>query len=319
MNFLENVQNQPNNQWYKYLAIILITLVGGQLLGVIPLAVFTVVKGVESGQMSNMENGLDLSMYGVSNTVTLIFILIPFLVSILFYVLFFKSIHKRSWKTTVNGTTKIRWNRFFLGVLVWGSVSLVLFVISYFSSPEDFEIQFDLAKWVPLLVVSVLILPFQTSYEELIFRGYLAQGVGNLFRNRLLVIIIPSIGFALLHGFNPEIEKYGFWVMMPQYFTIGATFALISVLDDGIELAMGAHAINNIFSSVMLNYEGSALTTDAAFLQKNIDPQYELIGLVLMSTIICFGLGKYSKWDWSLLTKRIEGSTPEHVDEETTD
>ena len=305
MHFLESVQNSKYNQWYKYLAIILLTLVGGQLLGVIPLAAFTIYKGVETGEMNSMENGIDLSMFGVSHTVTLVFILIPFLVSFLFYVLFFKTIHRRSWLTSINGTKSIRWKRFFLGVGVWGLLSLLLFLLSYFLNPEDFVVQFDIKKWVPLLVVSVLFIPIQTTYEELLFRGYLAQGVGSIFRNRILVILLPSIGFALLHAFNPEIEKYGFWIMMPQYFTIGATYAIISVLDDGIEIAMGAHAINNVFAAVMLNYEGGALMTDAAFLQKDLNPSSELIGLLIISALLCWVLGRFLKWDWSILFKKI--------------
>ena len=316
MHFLESVQNVKNNQWYKYLAIILITLVGGQILGVIPLAVFTVFKGLESGEMSNMEDGIDLSVYGVSHTVTLVLILIPFLVSFRFYVRFFKAIHKRSWLTSINGRTKIRWKRFFLGVGVWGFLSLLLFLISYSLHPEDFVLQFDIEKWVPLLVVSLLFIPIQTTYEELLFRGYLAQGVGSIFKHRLLVILLPSIGFALLHAFNPEIEKYGFWIMMPQYFTIGATYAIIAVLDDGIEIAMGAHAINNVFSAVMLNYEGGALLTDAAFLQKDLNPQSELIGLLIISALLCWLLGRYLKWDWSILFKKIDRAETE--DEGTT-
>ena len=36
--------------------------------------------------------------------------------------------------------------------------------------------------------------------------------------------------------------------MMPQYIFMGFIFGLISVFDDGIECAMGAHTANNIFN-----------------------------------------------------------------------
>ena len=90
----------------------------------------------------------------------------------------------------------------------------------------------------------------------------------------------------------------------------------MSVLDDGIELAIGAHAINNIFSSVILNYEGGALTTDAAFLQKNLNPEGELVGLIIVSAVICVVMGKLLKWDWGILSRRIQ-PIPPNDDEET--
>ena len=304
MKFLESAKGIDHNQGYRYLAIVLITLIGGQLLGAIPLIILIVVKGAASG---SLENGiLDLTSYGVNSTTTLFLMMIPFIVSFIFYVLFFKPIHKRSWITTVNGTHAIRWNRFFLGFGLWGSFMLILSILSYLINPENFEVQFQIEKWIPLLLVSLIVIPLQTSYEELLFRGYLSQGVGSLTGNRWLVLIVPSVFFALMHSFNPEIEKYGFWITMPQYFVIGLTYTLISLLDDGIEIALGAHAVNNIFSATLANYEGGVISTDSILVEKNINPEESLIGLIISSAVFCFILSKKLKWNWSILKEKIK-------------
>jgi uncharacterized protein len=39
--------------------------------------------------------------------------------------------------------------------------------------------------------------------------------------------------------------------MMPQYVFFGIVFAVLTMIDDGIEIAIGAHAANNIFLSVL--------------------------------------------------------------------
>lgn len=310
MKFLETGL-EANNQWYRYLGLILASFIGGQFLGLIPFLIIALTKGLGSGHVGDLENPTDLSGYGIDTTTTLVILMIPFLVSIIFYVVFFKTIHKRSWITSINGTGKIRWKRFFFGFLSWGGIGMVLFIISYLISPSDYTIQFDISKWVPLLLIALLIIPFQASYEELLFRGYLAQGVAAITKNRWVAILIPSILFALVHGANPEIEKYGFWIMMPVYFTLGITYAIISVLDDGIEIAMGAHTVNNIFSAVVVNYEGGALVTDAAFLQKKLDPEMELIALIIISALFCFALTKKFNWDWSVFRKKVVAPTPD--------
>ena len=52
---------------------------------------------------------------------------------------------------------------------------------------------------------------------------------------------------------------------MPQYIVFGLIFGIITILDDGIEAAMGAHAANNIFLCIMVTNESSALQTPALY------------------------------------------------------
>jgi membrane protease YdiL (CAAX protease family) len=59
--------------------------------------------------------------------------------------------------------------------------------------------------------------------------------------------------------------------MMPQYVLFGLVFGIITVLDDGIEAAVGAHAANNIFLCIMVTL--TLLPSDAAvYEQQNVYP-----------------------------------------------
>ena len=156
-------------------------------------------------------------------------------------------------------------------------------------------------------------IPIQSSCEEFVFRGYLAQGVASWTGSRLWALLIPSVLFALLHSANPEVTKYGFGVMMANYFLIGLTFGLISLLDDGIELAMGAHSINNILGSMLMTYEGSALRTDALFKVKIINPGEDLF-IAVISNIVFIGILAFIyKWKFGILTRRVPPPPPSPV------
>lgn len=85
--------------------------------------------------------------------------------------------------------------------------------------------------------------------------------------------MIPAVIFALIHSFNPKVKEFGFWTSMPGYLTFGLVFGIASVLDDGIEVAIGAHSINNVLSSIFVTSKSSVLQTPALLLQKEVEPQ----------------------------------------------
>jgi len=106
---------------------------------------------------------------------------------------------------------------------------------------------------------------------------------------------------------NPEVSEFGFGTMMPQYILFGLIFGLITILDDGIEAAMGAHTANNIFLCIMVTNESSALQTPALYQQIEINPWADLISMLLMGILVIFILGIIFKWKgFSVLLKKLE-------------
>jgi len=86
----------------------------------------------------------------------------------------------------------------------------------------------------------------------------------------------------------------------------GCVFAIMCVLDDGIEMAVGVHAINNVFSSIFVTSESSVLQTPALFLQKEVDPKGEF-WVLLVTSIIFLAVMKYiRKWDLGELFKKVQ-------------
>ncbi|MBR8534860.1 CPBP family intramembrane metalloprotease [Carboxylicivirga sediminis] len=298
------------NEWWKYLLLILISFLGGQFFGAIPLLVVLAWAG--SGNIDTAAvQSMDFAAMGINSSLGLALIILPFILSLVLFVVLFKAFHQRTFATVINGTKAIRWRRVIIGAGLWGMIMAFTLVVDYYMNIDNYEMRLNWNALIVLALVSILLIPFQAFYEEILFRGYLAQGIGRLFKNRILVLIIPSVFFALMHGTNPEIQKFGFWVMMPQYFIMGFVYALISVFDDGIELAMGAHAVNNVFISMFVTADGLAFQTDALLKAHEIDPSKELGTLLVASLVFVGALAFKYRWQLSALFRKIEAPVEE--------
>ena len=82
---------------------------------------------------------------------------------------------------------------------------------------------------------------------------------------RLKIYGITSICFALMHAFNPEVQKLGNTLLI-YYFLTGIFLGIITLMDDGLELAIGYHTANNFFTAILISNDWQAFQTDAVFM-----------------------------------------------------
>ena len=133
------------------------------------------------------------------------------------------------------------------------------------------------------------------------------QGFALLVRSRWFPLLMTSLFFALMHIFNPEVKDFGFLAMMPQYLLFGLIFGVITIFDDGIEAAMGAHAANNAFLCIMVTNESSALQTPALYEQLKVNPWSDLLSMFLMGILVILILKVVFKWgSFSVLFSKVE-------------
>ncbi len=306
MNFLESSLKPKTSLWYYFLSII-IALIAANFIGALPYIFVIFYQGFKNGftvteiaaNMSNVE------VLGVSRNLALALILLTFTIGLLVIIPLFKAFNKRTIKEIINGTQSIRWKRLFWGAAFWAIVMAVTTLIDYLINPDNFTVSFNPASFIILMIISLILIPLQASFEEISFRGYLAQGIAGATGSRIWSILIPSILFGLMHSLNPEVAKYGFFAMMPQYVFFGLVFGLIATLDDGIELPIGMHAANNIFLSLFVTNQSSALQTDAILNQLTIDPMKEFFVLILASILAVIFFAKKYNWNFSILLERI--------------
>ncbi len=295
MHYIQQAYKGLNDFW-RYVIGILLVLIGWQFIGMLPLVLvaFSYSKNLQEFQESANESFMNL---GINKNLFLFLMLFSFVIGLftLFYVV--KTIHKRSVTTLITARKKIDWNRVFFSFSLWFIISLVMLVISYFTNPDDFQWNFKPIPFVILVLLSFLVMPLQTSFEELLFRGYLMQGLGVLFKYAWIPLFFTSAIFGLLHGANPEVEKLGKWIFV-YYIGTGFFLGLLTLLDDGTELALGFHAANNIVAAVFVTQSWVVFQTDALFISYT-EPTLGLetfFPVLVLYPIMLFVFAKKYKW-----------------------
>lgn len=307
------------NEWWRYLATLFLVFLGWQFIGVIPLFVFSYMKAdsvqdwIEAAESAFLGLGIDSNLY-------LLLIIFSFIGGLVFLVLGVRTIHHRSLKSLVSSRKKVDWNRILFGFAFWFLVSVLLIFLDYLTHPEDFLNNFKLFPFAILVFVSLIFIPFQTSFEELLFRGYLMQGLGLLFRNAWAPLFLTSVGFGLLHAFNPEVEKLGPMILL-YYIGTGFLFGIITLMDQGTELALGMHAANNIVAAMIVTVDWAVFQTEALLIDHS-EPSLGiemLLPLLIVYPLAIFFLSRKYGWrDWrQRLAGRIENPNRSEIMEES--
>lgn len=307
MNHLEATFAGKNAFW-RYLIMLLAIFAISNVAGALPLIAILLSKYLANpGAASVLSGNTDLlSISGLGSNAMLAVMLFPFVAGLLAFILLLKPLHSRTALQVVNGSGRFRWNRFTVSMGVWFVLSFIYFIIYLKLQPSNFSLNNTSRTLVPLILISVGLIPFQAAFEEIIFRGYLMQGFTALVRWRWFPLLASSVLFGLLHSINPEVKEYGFFTMMPQYISFGLIFGIVAILDDGIEASIGAHAANNIFLCIMVTSKSSALQTEAVYTQQVISPWTELAALLVSGLVFIAVLAFLFRWNtFSALTGKV--------------
>ncbi len=190
-------------------------------------------------------------------------------------------LHRRPWRTLVTPYAQIDWWRIGQGAAVWVALALVFSLIEHLLYPGRYAWSLDLARWLPFALAALLLTPLQCAAEELVFRGYVIQGLGRLLRNPLVLVVLSGLLFAIPHLLNPEVAAYGLAIMAANYFVMGLFLGAITLRDGRLELAIGAHAGNNLLLALVVRYDDSVFETESVFTAGALDPVYSLLTLLL--------------------------------------
>lgn len=270
--FLEKVYN-GKNQWYLYVFSLLIIFTATQI-GSLPLAGYmiyqdpSILKGGNIAAATSTNAGLALA-------------LLSFAVGFLAIFFCIKYIHQKKALDIVTARPKVDWSRIFFSAGIWGILSLVsLFIPLLIGDSSDIVFQFDPLNFFVLVIISLVMFPFQTSFEELLFRGYLMQWSALLFKYRWIALLLTGTLFGIMHSANPEVEEFGMWIALPQYILMGFILGFVAVKDDGLELALGLHMSNNILAAITFTSDSSTLQTHALF--KDLHPTASWVDTLVM-------------------------------------
>lgn len=192
-----------------------------------------------------------------------------------------KWIHGRSLLSLVTPEARVDWRRVARGAVAWSVIGLIFAVIEHLLYPDRYYLSFNAERFFVFALMALVLTPIQTTTEELVFRGYVMQGLGLVIRRPAVVAVLSGVIFTVPHLLNPEVRQHGVVLMAASYFAIGLLLAAVTLRDGRLELAIGVHAANNLLLVLVANYEGSVLETDSIFTARELDPLYTLITLTL--------------------------------------
>jgi len=298
MKFIQQAY-KGENAWWAYFLTIVLMFFGWQLIGIIPLVAVAFYHSEDYSEFGSaaIDNFMSL---GINSNLYLTLVIFTFFAGLLFLLLGVKFIHKRKVISVITSRPKIDWSRVIYAFSVWMAIGLVTFLIGYFMYPEELVWNFKPVPFFILVVISFLFLPLQTSMEEVLFRGYLMQGFGTLFKKGFIALILTSVIFGLLHGANPEVEKLGM-IMMVYYIGTGLLLGIFAIMDEGIELSLGFHAANNIIAAVLVTSSWVAFQTDALFIdiaEPTVDFEFFLPFIIFYPFVIFIFSKKYGWSNW---------------------
>ena len=263
--FIEKAKNIKNNWWRYFLVGPLIIFTFWQIIGAIPLGVgFALNADFENLEMDGSNDMMAIFSVFPSQNIGLALFLLTFAFGCLGLYLTIKFIHNQSIKSLTTSRDKIDYSRIFYSFFLVVGITVLFMPIDLFLSPDEYELTFNLNQFLILVIICLTLLPLQTSFEEYLIRGYLLQGIGITTKSRFLAFTIPSILFGLLHFANPEIDKLGNAFIF-AYIFMGFFLGLITMMDEGLELALGWHYANNLMAALFITADWSVLQTDSIY------------------------------------------------------
>jgi uncharacterized protein len=244
---------------------------------------------------------------------TFVLMILPLSIACLFLLFWVKYIHNQSIRSLTTSRPRIDWSRVLFAFLIWGMLTMVMISISYMKNPADFVFQFNLEDFAMFFVFAIILVPLQTSFEEYLFRGYLMQGLGVVTKTRWFPLIFTSVLFGVMHIANPEVQKLGNIIMI-YYIGTGFFLGVLTLLDEGMELALGFHAANNLFAALLITSDWTAFQTNSV-LKDISEPTVEmdiLLPVFVLFPILLLIFGVKYKWKNSLkrlfiYDKSVEG------------
>lgn len=154
-------------------------------------------------------------------------------------------LHRRPWRSVIAADQIIDPRRVVIGATVaFAILSAQLLLLDALTGWRlDLSVWLSGTAWLTALCV----IPLQAAGEEILFRGYLTQALGRAIRSRIAIALLAGVIFGAMH-----LNTRG-WLTLPYFLLVALFLALVTLRDEGLELAIGGHATMNLFAFVAVN------------------------------------------------------------------
>ena len=211
-----------------------------------------------------------------------------------------KKLHDLPIMSVLSSRKKIDLERVLYAFMLWGTIVSAFVFLEYSLNSDNYVFNFKVKEFLILAVIAILFIPIQTSVEEIVFRGYLMQGFGYWLNSRFMALFLTSTVFGSLHLANPEITALGYEFVI-LYITVGFVLGIMTLMDDGLELALGFHAANNLIAVLLVTADWTVFQTESIL----IDISEPSLGItdwvtpfIVFPILLAIFARKYSWTNW---------------------
>lgn len=184
-------------------------------------------------------------------------------------------VHETSPRWLVSVEPGVRWRYLVLAALAAVVVLNAALWLSRWNQPWNPHGTSDM--WA-FLVVIVLTSPLQAIGEEVFFRGYLLQAFGSLVKTPWFAITTSALVFAFFHGTQN----------LPLFldrFAFGILAGILVVATGGLEAAVAAHVVNNLFAFGYAAVESSVAHAKAVQQIGWVDAAFDIGGFAAYALV----------------------------------
>lgn len=184
--------------------------------------------------------------------------------------LFQTKIRQKPFKDLVISSEGFRWSRIWIGFLLAGLIlglaQLLNMLFHYVDRPQEFLSSPGLLKqlglkltydpiifWTSLPFI-LFFIPINAFMQEIIFRGFIDKGLYKITGNIVIAFLISAMLFAVWHLGNFDAE-FGKPFYLLELFIFSIAMSIITLLDNGTEMAIGAHTANNLFFYIVVGLD----------------------------------------------------------------
>ncbi|CEL24386.1 MULTISPECIES: CPBP family intramembrane glutamic endopeptidase [Methanobacterium] len=263
LSFLDNAREGKNNWWMYLITFIAVFLV--MMLGtILPVEI-----------LNKFNNNLLNSIVGLG---------VGFALSLISLYLLARFLHHKKLISLINTGKQVRWSQIFKGGILWAVLASSLTIIYMLLNPSAFKFSFNFYPFLILVIISCLCFPIQAFFEELFFRGYLMQGFGLVFKRALIPVIITSILFGVMHASSLTNLNQTLLVITSTSI-MGLLYGIVTLADNGIELAAGSHIANNLLMAIFFNSGDATFSSLPSLFVSSTETVVDLIIFIIAAVL----------------------------------
>ncbi|HYC03182.1 MAG TPA: CPBP family intramembrane glutamic endopeptidase [Azospirillaceae bacterium] len=160
-----------------------------------------------------------------------------------------RPLHRRSWRTLISADGSLSPGLLLRAFLLWGAILGAAVTGAALATGEPLQIDWSLALRTVAITGAAVFL--QVSAEEMLFRGYMSQGLYLLFRGAVGPAIVVALPFALGHATTH--------VGLPTFALLAGLSLFLSAVTwraDRLEPAIGVHFAQNMTTLFLAGADG---------------------------------------------------------------